>query len=124
MTLNNNLLEVKHLFPEQRKGNCAWLYAEINSDHNQDYTIGAGADYFMAVYLNGSLILDTRKSGNGNYPPHFSNHIVTAKLQKGKNLLAVQFLTGSSANPAISLGGAQELRELSSRPRPRNLCAG
>lgn len=123
MTLNNNLLEVKHLFPERRKGNCAWLYAEINSDHNQDYTIGAGADYFMAVYLNGSLILDTRKSGNGNYPPHFSNHIVTAKLQKGKNLLAVQFLTGSGANPAISLGGAQELRELETVVRVQEIFA-
>lgn len=123
MTLNNNRLEVKHLFPEQRKGNCAWLYAEMDSDHSQDYTIGAGADYFMAVHLNGQLILDTRKSGNGNYPPHFSNHTATVKLQKGKNLLAVQFLTGSSVNPAISLGGVRELRELETVVRIQDVFA-
>ena len=56
--------------------------------------------------------INTLQSGNTDYPPHFSNQTATAKLQKGRNLFAVQFLSGSSAFPVISMGGAKELREL------------
>ncbi|NMA19270.1 MAG: hypothetical protein GX927_01720, partial [Lentisphaerae bacterium] len=114
MTLNGGLLSLKPYFAKPQLRNCAWLYAEIEAPYACEYTIGAGADYFMALYVNGVKIIDTLQAGNRDYPPHFSNHIANAAIRKGSNIIAVKFLSGSGSNPRISLGGANELRDLSS----------
>ncbi len=114
VTMNGGLIPLKSFFAKQQIRNCAWLYAELESPYDCDFTIGAGADYFMNFFVNGESIIDTMQSGNADYPPHFSNHTGTAKIKAGKNILAVKFLSGGSAEPRISLGGANELRELAS----------
>ena len=112
--LDNNRIVMAPFFPEQKLRNTAWLYAELNADSAGEYTIGAGADYFMAIYVNGKCILDTLKSGDNSQGPHFSNHQVKAQIRKGKNVIAVKFQAGAGKNPSISLGGADDLRNLSS----------
>ncbi|MBO4647779.1 MAG: family 16 glycosylhydrolase [Lentisphaeria bacterium] len=112
--LDNNMIKMAPFFPQQKLRNTAWLYAELNAETEGDYTIGAGADYFMAIYVNGKCILDTLKSGDSSQGPHFTNHKASAKILKGKNIIAVKFQSGSGKNPAISLGGADDLRNLSS----------
>ena len=114
VTLDNGMLKMAPFFPKQKLRNTAWLYGTINAPVAGKYTIGAGADYFMAIYVNGKCILDTLKSGNQAEPVHFSNHKTVADLKKGKNVIAVKFQAGASARPVISLGGANELRNLSS----------
>ena len=114
VTLNGGTLSLKPFFAKAQIRNCAWLYAEIEASYACDYTIGAGADYFMALYVNGVKVIDTLQSGNGDFPPHFSNHTATVGMLKGTNIIAVKFLSGGNPNPCLSLGGANELRDLSS----------
>ncbi|MBQ9338515.1 MAG: family 16 glycosylhydrolase [Lentisphaeria bacterium] len=112
--LDNNLIRMAPFFPEQKLRNTAWLYAELNAETAGDYTIGAGADYFMAIYVNGKCILDRLKTGNTENMTHFTNHKATAAIRKGKNIIAIKFQAGASKTPEISLGGAGDLRNLSS----------
>ena len=111
--LDNNTIVLAPFFPEQKVRNTAWLYAELNAESEGDYTIGAGADYFMAIYVNGNCILDTLKSGDNSQTPHFTNHQAKARIKKGRNIIAVKFQAGAGKRPRISLGGADDLRNLS-----------
>lgn len=111
-TLDRGSFNFAPYFAKAQTYNCAWLYAEIEAPYDCEYSVGAGADYFLQFFVNGVSYINTLQSGNTDYPPHFSNQTATAKLQKGRNLFAVQFLSGSSAFPVISMGGAKELREL------------
>ncbi len=114
MALDNSIIRFNTLFKERKPKNCAWLYGEIEANTACDYTIGAGADYYMAMYVNGEKVIDTLAEGDGHDTPHFSNHVAKVKLKTGKNMIAIKFLSGSGVDPRISLGGAEELRNLSS----------
>ena len=114
VALDNSMIDMIPFFPEPKLRNTAWLYGEINAASAGKFTIGAGADYFMAIYVNGKCILDTLKTGNQAEPIHFSNHKVLADIKKGKNIIAIKYQTGSGKRPRLSLGGANELRNLSS----------
>lgn len=114
VSLDNNTIVLAPFFPERKVRNTAWLFAEFDAPSDGLYTIGAGADYFMAVHVNGKCIIDTLKSGDASGTPHFSNHKANASVRKGKNVIAVKFQSGSGNNPRISLGGADDLRNLSS----------
>ena len=114
VTLDNGMIQLAPFFPAQKLRNTAWLYAELNAPVAGKFTIGAGADYFFAIYVNGKCIVDRLTAGNVESIVHFSNHKVVADLKKGKNIIAVKFQAGASQRPCISLGGANELRNLSS----------
>ena len=79
-------------------GNCAWLFAEINAPQDEDYTIGAGADWWMQVNVNGKAVIDTLKDGNTHHPPRITDHKTTVRLKKGRNLLAVKYVTGAGSS--------------------------
>ncbi len=68
----------------------------------------------MAIHVNGKCVLDTLESGDDSQGPHFSNHPVKVQIRKGENIIAVKFQSGSGKKPVISLGGADDLRNLSS----------
>lgn len=113
--LNNNRIVFGPFFSERKLRNTAWLYGVIQSTAAAEYTIGAGANRLMAVHVNGQLVIDTLKSGDEtDDSPHFSRHTATVRLQEGENIIAIQFQSGSKADPVISLGGAEDLRNLSS----------
>jgi beta-glucanase (GH16 family) len=115
LTPENGQLDLTSLFPTQKLRNCAWLYGKIKATCASPYTLGAGADYFMALHVNGKCVIDTLKSGDGSDFPHFSNHIVQVELEEGDNVVAVKFESGTGKTPGISIGGAEDLRNLSSR---------
>jgi hypothetical protein len=115
MVMSGNTLSFREVFGGERKlKNCGWAYARLESPFAGDYTVAAGADFFMAYYVNGVKVIDTLLTGNRTDPPHFSNFIATVKLNKGVNILAVKLLSGNSANPVLTLGGPNELRNMSS----------
>lgn len=114
VTLNNNTIEFKEWFETRVLRRNAVIYAEVNAPADTNYTIGAGADYFMAYYVNGEKVIDTMKSGDGADHPHFSSHKATVRLKKGKNIFAIHFQTGSGSRSSVSLGGPDDLRNLSS----------
>ena len=114
MTLNNNLIEFEGIMKARVLKQNAVLYAKLSAPTDMDYDLGAGADYFMAYYVNGEKVIDTMRTGNEADTPHFSNHRARVKLHKGSNLIAIHFQSGSGKQPRVSLGGAADLRNLSS----------
>ncbi|MBR4674718.1 MAG: family 16 glycosylhydrolase [Victivallales bacterium] len=103
LMLRENVLDLRALFPLAQE-ECAWAFAQLDSPIECDYTIGAGADWWMRYYLNGELVFDTMENGNKLTPVDFSNYVKTLRLHAGLNTLAVQLLAGR-AGAKIKTGG-------------------
>lgn len=73
----------------------AMLYNEFAGRGPGVMQIGFSADWWMEVYLNGKSVYSTLDNGNGsqNYTPN--DHVVEVPVQEGRNVLAVQVLSGS-----------------------------
>ena len=113
VALANNAMDLAPLVGGPGKEKCAWLFGEIASPIECDYTLGAAADWWMELYLNGKKIIDTMADGNVKHPYAIDNHVVTARLQKGRNLLAARVVTGA-ASSIFMLGGPNDLRGIRS----------
>ncbi|MBQ7178270.1 MAG: family 16 glycosylhydrolase [Victivallales bacterium] len=114
MVLNNNQIDFDGIMKARVLKQNAVLYAKLSAPADMEYDLGAGADYFMAYYVNGVKVIDTMTTGNVIDTSHFSNHRARVKLHKGDNLIAIHFQSGSGKRPRLSLGGAADLRNLSS----------
>lgn len=101
-------LDLKELFPESKVGNVAWLYAIVNSPEEQVATIGAGADWWFTLWLNGEEVLAASEGGNGAWPPTANDHVTDVLLRKGDNLLVIRYITGN-ASAMIASGGPAEI---------------
>ena len=108
---NGIVLDFAPLFGGVKVYNTAYAFLELHSDTVQTVTLGMGADWFLQAWLNGVPIVNTIVSGNGAWPPSISNHTVDVKLQKGMNVLAVRFISGSGSS-VLTLGGPDELRAI------------
>ena len=97
-------------------GNCAWLFARIHAEEEQDYRIGAGADWWMTIYVNGKVVIDTSANGNDHHPPRITDHQQSFRLKKGENIIAVKYVTGAGSM-VLALGGPAELRNLGQKLR-------
>ena len=107
-------LDLAPIFGGQKEGNSAWIFAELEAPFDCDYSIGAGADWWMEYYVNGVKVIDTMTSGNQKTPYQINNHIATVKLKKGRNILTVKFVSGS-ASSVLKMGGPDELRALKAK---------
>ncbi len=110
MRPQNNMLDFAPLFKSDRKNKCAWLFNEINSPGVREFTIGAGADWWMQIFVNGKIVIDTTCSGNGEGKMGISNHLGTAWLKKGRNTVAVKFIPGAGS-AKFYIGGPDDLRD-------------
>ena len=99
------------LFEGVKANNTAYAFLGLHSDNAQTVTLGMGADWWFQAWLNGVPIMDTLPTGNVAWPPSISNHTVDVKLQKGLNVLAVRFISGSGSS-VLTLGGPGELRAI------------
>ncbi|MBT9143300.1 MAG: Beta-glucanase [Dehalococcoidia bacterium] len=114
VTLVGNEIDFAPLFGSQKPYNCAWAFAEIYSPFDCEYTLGAGADWWMQYFVNGEVVIDTMSLGNKKFPYQINNHIVDVKLKKGRNILAVKFVSGLKSSILV-MGGPNELRSLTSK---------
>ena len=114
VSLVGNELDFAPLFGGQKTYNCAWAFAEIDSPFDCEYTLGAGADWWMQYFVNGEKVIDTMSLGNVDFPFQIKNHIINVKLKKGHNILAVKLVTGSKSS-ILMMGGPNELRNLGSK---------
>lgn len=89
---------------------CAWAFATLDSPIDCEYSIGAGADWWMTYYLNGEEIFNTFPGGNVQSPISFNNYVKTVRLQKGQNVFAVKFMSGSGSSN-LFMAGPQEMRK-------------
>ena len=88
----------------------AILMATVDSPADQTVTVGAAADWWMAWFVNGQPVYDTMEEGN-EAPYSIDAHTFELPLRKGKNLLAVEVLSGS-AGWVLVTGGPEELRRV------------
>lgn len=107
-----NQLEFKaiHGEPPYKTAKSAFIFVPLESESEQDVTIGVGADWFYEIWLNGETILDLMDEGNGSGRPAINNHLVTARLKPGTNVLVVRLVNGKGG-PLLALGGPNELRK-------------
>ncbi len=104
-------VDLLEFFERQSPRNTAFVFLELKSDRDQTATIGAGADWWMQVWLNGEEVFDTsRANGNVKWPISMTNHTFDVRLRKGTNILAVRLLTGSGTS-TLALGGPQQYAE-------------
>lgn len=85
-----------------------WLFAEVESPIECNYSVGCGADWWMQFYVNGQIVIDTTETGNDEAVYDITNHVATAWLQKGKNILAIKLIRGKNS-AVVKAGGALEL---------------
>lgn len=73
----------------------AVLYNEFHSSGRAVMEVGVAADWWMDVHLNGKPLHSTMKSGNGSQGFTPNDHVVELPIRAGRNVLAVQVLSGS-----------------------------
>lgn len=96
--------------PPYDKPRSAFIFALLNSESDQEATLGVGADWFFRVHVNGEVVLDLMEEGNGAGRPAIDNHLVNVRLIQGDNVLVVHLVNGKGA-PLLALGGPGELRQ-------------
>lgn len=97
---------------QHKLGMVSWAFAQIEAPcDDYEYTLGAGADWWMQYFVNGKPVIDTSARGNANSKYAVSNHVVTVKLKKGVNTLAVKHTAGRQS-AVLLLGGPNELRNM------------
>lgn len=119
VTSKNNLIDFRQDFANFKPQSSALLYAYLYSPLDTTYLIGAGADYYMTIYVNGETVLDTMESGNRTNLVHFSNFQQKINLRRGHNLIIIHFKSGESKYPCISLGGPDALKNMQSTLKVR-----
>ena len=90
----NNLIDFAKLGGAVKEKAAAVIFAEVDSDADRNVTIGAGADWWMAWFVNGQPVYDTLANGNQG-AASANSRTFAIPLRKGRNLLAVKVLSGS-----------------------------
>ena len=111
--LNDNTLDFAPIMGLGRD-KCGWAFATLNSQCDCEYTLGAGADWWMTYYLNGEILVDTFPNGNKDNIVAFTNYVFTPRLKKGKNTIAIKFMAGS-ASSQLKVGGPEHFHNLVNR---------
>jgi len=94
--MENDAIDLAALAGAFDVGAVAVLFNEFDSPSAGTGRLGASADWWMEVYVNGLAVMDTMKSGNGesNYKP--SDHVFSFPVLKGRNLIAAKVKSGSA----------------------------
>lgn len=89
------VLDFRSLSADEEFNGLAIATTIIESDIKQHLSLGVGADWWMAIYLNDRLKLDTSQSGNMYFPIASSNYHLRLDLQPGRNDLVIVVRSGS-----------------------------
>ena len=91
---------VNHAISLLRKGEppanrrAGFVFGTVHSDRDQVVRVGCTADWWLELRLNGQIVCDTMKTGNGSVT--LTERIVYLPLKAGDNLLAAKVLSGQS----------------------------
>jgi len=103
----DNNLDLGALLGGKGDGKTAYLLAVIEVDKATEIELGAGADWWMKWWVNGEVVCDTLKNGNGNHPPSVLDHRFTAQLKAGRNPIAVKIVSGGGSFVLAAACGAE-----------------
>ena len=73
----------------------AWAFAAIDCPADGFLYISASADWFMRWHLDGQVVYDTLRDGNGAAANDVNAHPFAVPVTKGRHMLAVQVRPGS-----------------------------
>ena len=96
----NGKLDIAALMGKKIPFRAFYVCIPIQSAKGEKMKIGAGADWWMDIYLNGKPVGDTMMNGNVVWPPSGSDFVYDLTLKPGKNLLVIGMIGG---------GGSQQL---------------
>ncbi len=99
-----NLADVSDGYKEKKP---ALLFASIDAPQAMTIRVGASADWWMQWWINGKPIFGTLERGNEG-PMSVAAHTFDMPLKQGRNVIAVQVLSGS-AGFRFLFGGEQEI---------------
>jgi hypothetical protein len=113
---SNGILDLAKVLGPMNAGDSVYVYIPVEVEKTQQTTLSFGADWWMQVWVNGSLFLDTLETGNVHARPAVDNYPVNVTLRKGKNLIVIRFVSGSSSS-VLAAGGPGELQKLAETRR-------
>jgi hypothetical protein len=99
------LVEV-HGKPEA--GRTAYVFVPFTATEAGEVTLGFGADWWFAAFLDGRPIADTLDTGNTTWPPNVSNVQVPVELSAGEHVLALRFISGQGSS-RLAIGGPEQI---------------
>ncbi|MBE6394710.1 MAG: hypothetical protein E7044_11735 [Lentisphaerae bacterium] len=85
----NGKADLQKIYKKPVPRRSFYICIPIESAKGEKFRFGAGADWWMDIYLNGKPVGDTLAEGNITHPPTGSDHIFTVDLKPGKNYLVI-----------------------------------
>ncbi len=120
--LQANEFDFAPFIGKQAPKQSGWAFAELNAPYECDYTIGAGADWWMCYYVNGKAVIDTIQTGGNRKAVAMNNYTASVRLKKGKNILAVKLITGARSS-LLALGGPADLQNMTTTLKMKDVIA-
>lgn len=96
VTLTNDTVDLGKLKGSFQAGDVAVLYNAFHSDKAGVAKAGVSADYWMKVYVNGNVVVDTMGKGNGSSSYVPNDHPFNMPIVKGDNLIVAVVRSGSA----------------------------
>lgn len=112
----DGVLDLGALLQVSTLRSAAWVYLTVTAPVSGSYVIGLGADWWMEVYLDGQLLHETLRHGNGTSSISMHDHPCEVELSSGQHLLAVRVLAGS-AGMVLAVGEPTDAAGLARRRR-------
>lgn len=81
-------------FGGHRRGDTAYLFGILHAERAAEVLVGAGADWWMAWWVNGEPVYDTLEQGNGPAGVSRESHVFTVRLKPGANVLVARVSAG------------------------------
>ena len=95
--LNDTMFDFDKLFDPHTNGQQVYAIAEFEVDEATEIILGAGADWWMQVWIDGKEVLSTLENGNQNTKFDTTNHCVRHTLTAGKHLIALRSIRGGGS---------------------------
>lgn len=81
-------------FGGHRRGDTAYLFGILHAERGAEVLVGAGADWWMAWWVNGEPVYDTLEQGNGPAGVSRESHVFTVRLKPGANVVVARVSGG------------------------------
>lgn len=120
-TPTDGVLDLGALLKVAAVRSTAWVYLTVTAPASGSYVIGLGADWWLEAYVDGRLVLDTLRGGNGTSTTSAHDHPCEVELSAGPHVLAVRVLAGSAGmilavGEPIDAAGLERRRALANAP--------
>lgn len=123
----NGRLNIGALLDRFERQDTVFLFGEMTAERPMDVMLGAGADWWMAWWLNGEPLFDTLDSGNLGQEFSVNAHSFEASLRQGANVIVARVSAGregfllAAGMPALERW--EHLRQVGTEEERRQLLA-